>query len=227
MSSFGICLLQTNYPQGQTHNGGVSSLKIPSLSGQIGLRQSTRGKRSRFYPLAAGGDNITTEISDKDSKSVEASSYPIDNPSDNLPDVNSSTSSKTEESNGDISSPDVNQKSSSNVKRASLTARERLRAARVLSRYTESKPPKPVLGSRLLDALQQSDKGKKRPGLPQAPSNMLDDSKRGMPKEGWTIELTSGMDVFYVILSFVLISTIMFATTFLVWKLGAIHFNEY
>lgn len=220
MSSLIICTLQSNYQQGRRDNGGVSSLKIPSPSGPVGLKQSTRGKRLRFLLVAAGGDNITTEISDKDSKSIEASS-------DNLSDVNSSRSGETEVSNGDISSTDANQKPSSNVKRASLTARERLRAARVLSRYTESKPAKPVLGSRLLDALQQSDKGKKRPGLPQAPSNMLDDNKRGMPKEGWTIELTSGMDVFYVILSFVLISTIMFATTFLVWKLGAIHFNEY
>lgn len=221
MSLFDLCMFQTNYQQGRRDNARVSSLKIPSLSGPVGLRQSARGTRSKFHLVAAGGDNVATETSDKDSKSIE--------PSDNVPDVNPSTASGTEESNGAISSADVNQegKPRSNVKRASLTARERLRAARVLSRYTDSKPAKPMLGSRLLDALQQSDKGKKRPGLPEAPTNMLDDSKRGMPKEGWTIELPGGMDVFFIILSFVLISTVMFATTFVVWKVGAIHFNEY
>ncbi|XP_057804633.1 uncharacterized protein LOC131020020 [Salvia miltiorrhiza] len=209
----------TNYQQGRRDNAGVSLLKISSLSGPVGLRQCTRGTRTRFHLVAAGGDNVATETSVTDSKPIE--------PPDSASDVNPSTESdKTEEPNGAISSTDVG-KPSSNVKRASLTARERLRAARVLSRYTDSKPAKPMLGSRLLDALQQSDKGKKRPGLPEAPTNMLDDSKRGMPKEGWTIELPGGMDVFFIILSFVLISTVMFATTFVVWKVGAIHFNEY
>lgn len=113
------------------------------------------------------------------------------------------------------------------TKRAPLTAREKLRAARVLSRYTESKPSKPRMGSKVLAALRESDGGKKRSGLPQAPTNLFDDSKRGMPKKGLTFDLPGGADLFFIVLSFVLISTAMFATTFLVWKLGAIHFNEY
>ncbi|KAL8468039.1 hypothetical protein ACS0TY_031330 [Phlomoides rotata] len=108
-----------------------------------------------------------------------------------------------------------------------LTARERLRAARVLSRYTDTKPP-PELGNKLLDALQQSDvKGKKLSGLPQPPTNLFDDSKRGMPKSGWTFDFPGGIDVFFIAFSFLFISSLMFATTYLVWKLGAIHFNEY
>lgn len=229
-------MLQTNYRHGRRDSIVVLLRKIPSIaSRQVGLRHSTGGKRSRLHLLAAGGDNLATETSDKDSKSIEGS-YPTDESSDNISDVNSSTTNDKAQSSdaSQVSeASDLNQESSSTakptsaVKRASLTARERLRAARVLSRYTDSKPSKPELGSRLLDALQESDKGKKRPGLPQAPTNLFDDSKRGMPKEGWTIDLPGGMDVFFIAVSFVLISTVMFATTYIVWKVGAIHFNEY
>jgi hypothetical protein len=55
---------------------------------------------------------------------------------------------------------------------------------------------------------------------------MLDDSRRGMPKSGLTFDLPGGSDILIIAFSFVFISTVMFATTFLVWKLGAIHFNE-
>ncbi|CAN6301248.1 unnamed protein product [Urochloa humidicola] len=69
--------------------------------------------------------------------------------------------------------------------------------------------------------------GRRGSRLPEAPGNLFDDSKRGMPKEGWTFELPFGVDVFLVLVSFTLITTVMFGTAFLVWKLGAIHFNEY
>ncbi|XP_010554675.1 PREDICTED: uncharacterized protein LOC104824327 [Tarenaya hassleriana] len=117
----------------------------------------------------------------------------------------------------------------SKTTRASLTARERLRAARVLGRYTETsaKPKKPEMGSKLLDAMKESDKkARKKPGLPEAPTNLFDDSKRGLPK-GFTFQFPGGNDILVIAFSFVLISTVMFATTYLVWKLGAIHFNEY
>ncbi|KAL9226692.1 hypothetical protein vseg_002475 [Gypsophila vaccaria] len=109
-------------------------------------------------------------------------------------------------------------------KKAPLTARERLRAARVLSRYAESKPTRSDMGRSVLDALRESEKGKK--GLPQAPTNLLDDQKRGMPKAGLTFDFPGGFDLFVIAFSFVFISTVMFATTYFVWKLGAIHFNE-
>ncbi|CAL4938929.1 unnamed protein product [Urochloa decumbens] len=131
-------------------------------------------------------------------------------------------------------------------KRAPLTARERLRAARVLGKYAEpsakgssslpasKKSRKPEFGSGVLDALREADAkkgggggGRRGSRLPEAPGNLFDDSKRGMPKEGWTFELPFGVDVFLVLVSFTLITTIMFGTAFLVWKLGAIHFNEY
>ncbi|XP_062215923.1 uncharacterized protein LOC133916321 [Phragmites australis] len=126
-------------------------------------------------------------------------------------------------------------------KRAPLTARERLRAARVLGKYAEpsakgaaSKSAKPEFGSGVLDALREADAkkagaggGRRRSRLPEAPGNLFDDSKRGLPKDGWTFELPFGVDVFLVLVSFTLITTIMFGTAYLVWKLGAIHFNEY
>lgn len=127
-------------------------------------------------------------------------------------------------SNGSAASP----VSQSMAKKSTLTARERLRAARVLSRYTESKESnKSDMGSRVLDALKESDRGKKRSRLPEAPTNLFDDSKRGLPKPGLTFQFPGGFDLFFIVLSFVLISTLMFATTYFVWKVGAIHFNEY
>ncbi|XP_010504477.1 PREDICTED: uncharacterized protein LOC104781491 [Camelina sativa] len=138
-------------------------------------------------------------------------------------------SSPSSESSSKPASESVESGSNGSAKKAPLTARERLRAARVLSRYTEAtpKPSKPRMGSQLLDVLKESDKKTKRkPGLPEAPTNMLDDSRRGMPKNGLTFDLPGGSDILIIAFSFVFISTVMFATTFLVWKLGAIHFNE-
>ncbi|KAJ8637039.1 hypothetical protein MRB53_011306 [Persea americana] len=110
-------------------------------------------------------------------------------------------------------------------KRSPLTAREKLRAARVLNKFTESRPSKREMGRSVLDALRESDVGKPR-GLPQAPTNLFDDSKRGMPKQGLTFDFPGGVDLFVIVFSFVFISSVMFATTYIVWKAGAIHFNE-
>ncbi|CAH2064011.1 unnamed protein product [Thlaspi arvense] len=145
---------------------------------------------------------------------------------------NSITTTSVDSSSSDSSkaaSESVESGSNGTAKRAPLTARERLRAARVLSRYTEAtpKPTKPKMGSQILEVLKESDKkSKRKPGLPEAPTNMLDDSKRGMPKKGLTFDLPGSADILVIAFSFVFISTVMFATTFLVWKLGGIHFNE-
>lgn len=238
---------QANY-QVRRANNRVLLLKVPtltSLSGPVGLKQSRQGNRPRFYLLAAGADNVATETANKDSEAIEGS-YSGDGPTATVPSVNSPAADDKipptdevavapqvlEESNGAVGSTnpadeDLTAKSSSTSRRAPLTARERLRAARVLSRYTDPKPSKPELGSKLLEALRETDKGKRRPSLPEAPTNMLDDSKRGMPKEGWTINISSGMDAILIVFSFVFISSVMFATTYIVWKVGAIHFNDY
>ncbi|KAL0402931.1 UNVERIFIED_CONTAM: hypothetical protein Sradi_1933900 [Sesamum radiatum] len=224
------------YQQVKKTNVRILLLKVPSIdspSGPVRLRQCTEGKRSRFHLSATGGDNVATETTDKDFKTTEGS-YSDDGSPAKISDVNSSATedevkpiaevgSETEVS--EVLNGSANSKPT--LKRSPLTARERLRAARVLNRYTEAKPSKPQLGSKLLEALQESDKGKKRPGLPEAPTNLFDDSKRGLPKQGWTIDIPGGMDVLLVIFSFVFISSVMFATTYIVWKVGAIHFNEY
>ncbi|KAK8672333.1 hypothetical protein V6N13_110706 [Hibiscus sabdariffa] len=130
-----------------------------------------------------------------------------------------------------FSNPEQEASSSPNLqsttRKVSLTAKERLRAARVLSRYAESKPSKSDMGSKVLDAMRESDKGKKKSRLPEAPTNLFDDSKRGLPKPGLTFQFPGGNDLLVIIFSFVFISTVMFTTTYIVWKVGAIHFNEY
>lgn len=204
----------------------------------LGLRRCTAVTKQSFFLLVAKNDRLQTEVNGKDSDVITTTVNP-----------SSSESSKTEGemqsngqtesvvqaskvSNGSVTSTNLQQEASSaipkpTVKRSPLTAREKLRAARVLSRYNESKASKPELGSKLIEALRESEKGKKRSGLPEAPTNLFDDSKRGMPKPGWTFEFPGGFDVFLVAFSFIFISTIMFATTYIVWKVGAIHFNEY
>lgn len=177
-----------------------------------GLRNSSENAQLTTIPAATDSDKATTEPSTTTDSSIAETKVTSTPPP--LPIV---------QAEGAASTPVQN----TATKRAPLSAREKLRAARVLSRYTESKPSKPRMGSKVLDALRDSDGGKRRSGLPQAPTNLFDDSKRGMPKKGLTFDLPGGADLFFIVLSFVLISTTMFATTYLVWKLGAIHFNEY
>ncbi|KDP44741.1 hypothetical protein JCGZ_01241 [Jatropha curcas] len=176
-------------------------------SGIIGSRVHIKEKRGGFCLSVADSDRLATDTSDEALDNAES----VDN-----------------ESGTQTSGPSNGSTVSSNVpKRSPLTARERLKAARVLSRYTESRTTKSEMGSKVLDALKESDKGKKRSGLPEAPMDLFDDSKRGLPKDGWTFQFPGGNDLFVIALSFVLISTIMFTTTYIVWKVGAIHFNEY
>ncbi|KAL1207934.1 hypothetical protein V5N11_034229 [Cardamine amara subsp. amara] len=182
----------------------VISLKPSPLASHISLNGSRR--------LLSSKRRLVLSCLDTNDKSITTA--PVD--SSPSSDSNKLASESVESSNG-------------SAKKAPLTARERLRAARVLSRYTEAtpKPAKPKMGSQLLDVLKESDKkSNRKPGLPEAPTNMLDDSRRGMPKNGLTFDFPGGSDILVIAFSFVFISTVMFATTFLVWKLGAIHFNE-
>lgn len=160
-------------------------------------------------PLDASAESIVSQLSVNNNES----SYEASN----------GQGLSSNQSPGTSSSPD-----SQSTRKSPLTARERLRAARVLSRYNnESKPSKSDMGSKVLEALRENDQGKKRTRLPEAPTNLFDDSKRGMPKPGWTFQFPGGSDLFVIAFSFVFISTVMFATTYIVWKVGAIHFNEY
>ncbi|XP_022764979.1 uncharacterized protein LOC111310105 [Durio zibethinus] len=175
-----------------------------------------------------GSGDAERLVSDDQVSAVNSPSLDSDSNVDN-----ESRSQTSEASNGSMVSSNLKQEAfsspnlESTTKKAPLTAKERLRAARVLSRYAESKPSKSEMGSKVLDAMRESDKGKKRSRLPEAPTNLFDDSKRGLPKQGLTFQFPGGNDLFIIIFSFVFISTVMFTTTYIVWKVGAIHFNEY
>lgn len=112
----------------------------------------------------------------------------------------------------------------------SLSAQEKLRTARALSGFAESnKPVMPQPGKSLLDALRESDKKGKttKYGQPVEPSNLFDDKKRGSPAEWGKFVFTVAPGQIFLLLSFLLISGLMFGTTYFVWKVGAIHYNEY
>ena len=204
-----------------------------------GSRILTREKRYFGHCLSvADSDQLAAGTSDKDSGNAEKSPANNQSASANPPaenaqfqaNVNAELGTQASESSHGSTNKyqgSAASNSQSTIKRSPLTARERLRAARVLSRYTESKASKSGLGSNVLDALKESERGKKKSRLPEAPANLFDDSKRGLPKPGLTFQFPGGFDLFIIVVSFVLISTLMFATTYFVWKVGAIHFNEY
>lgn len=222
--------------------------KSTSFCGTCGTTIGIAKERRRGLPIllaATGSNQVDTDTNEKGSgitgrsvsndNSSALSQSPSDASAENgisqLKVTNESSSQSSEASNGQVLSSEQKPDTSSSpdlqsTKRSPLTARERLRAARVLSRYNESKTSKSDMGSKVLEAIRESDRGKKRSRLPEAPTNLFDDSKRGMPKPGWTFQFPGGSDLFVIAFSFILISTVMFATTYIVWKVGAIHFNE-
>lgn len=171
----------------------------------------------------ANSDQLSTNASNKDIGSAANDQLPSTNP----PVESESQSQAPEGSNGSLGSA-ASPNSQSVTTRSSQKVRERIKAARVLNQSKEPKTSKSDMGSRVLAAFREDDKGKKkrRSGLPEAPGNLFDDSKRGMPKAGLTFDFPGGSDLFFIIFSFVFISTVMFGTTYIVWKLGAIHFND-
>lgn len=178
-----------------------------------------------------GPEGIERSISDDQESALNPSSVggiakPQASPDDKL------ESQISETSNGSMGSAVGKQERRPNLqsiaKKSPLTARERLKAARVLSRYAESKPSKKSeMGSKVLAALRESDRGNKTSGLPEAPTNMFDDNQRGLSQGAWNFQFPGSSDLLVIVFSFVFISTVMFATTYVVWKVGAIHFNEY
>lgn len=233
--------MQPKYQEASRYSVGASlpKAKFTPFSVTSARRMQAKEKRPGTCLSVADSDQLAADVDGKNSSGDAERSTPNDqSPSTNPPAENvqfqanaganaspESKSQTSEVSNRSAASPN----SQSRTKKSPLTARERLRAARVLSRYTESKESsnKSDMGSRVLDALKESDRGKKRSRLPEAPTNLFDDSKRGLPKPGFTFQFPGGFDLFIIVFSFVFISTLMFATTYIVWKVGAIHFNEY
>ncbi|KAK2636176.1 hypothetical protein Ddye_030968 [Dipteronia dyeriana] len=237
----------THVSRSSVRAAGPKAIPFTSPLSILSTRKSVKKKRSSLCLSVADSDRLATNTSNEGSGdsvrsfsnnqvlAVAVNASSLDSPSGNIPpqtNVDGSGIQTPEATNGLVSSdpkPNISSSSSSQspTKRSPLTARERLRAARVRSRDNELKASKSDMSSRVLAASRASDGRKKRSGLPEAPTNIFDDSKRGMPKPGLTFQFPGGNDLFVIIFSFVFISTVMFATTYVVWKVGAIHFNEY
>ncbi|XP_020228988.1 uncharacterized protein LOC109809967 [Cajanus cajan] len=240
--SFGSTKLETKYQDASRYSVGASLPKATQFTPFLVVSRSrklVKNKRLGHCFSVADSDQLAADnnSSNKDFDNAEdsqandqlASRNPLD---ENFQLQNAESVSQileTSSSNGSINQnqgSEASSKSQSVTKRPSLTARERLKAARVGNRYTQSKASKPDMNKRVLEALKESDKGKKKSGLPEAPTNLFDDSKRGL-STGLSFQFPGGSDLFFIAFSFVFISTVMFATTYIVWKVGAIHFNEY
>nr|AFK40978.1 unknown [Lotus japonicus] len=229
--SFSSKRLETKYQDATQYSVGASFSKatqMTPLSVMSRSRMLVKEKRFGHCFSVADSDQLAAATGSKDSGD-DAENSPSVNPADETFQLEAETNVESGSPTSDDSNGSIDQKEGSETSSATKrTARDRLRAARVLSRYKDSsKETKPEMGKSVLDAFKESEKGKKRSRLPEAPSNLLDDSKRGMPKQGLTFDLPGGSDLFFIVFSFVFISTVMFATTYLVWKVGAIHFNEY
>ncbi|CAM6121062.1 unnamed protein product [Calypogeia fissa] len=85
-------------------------------------------------------------------------------------------------------------------------------------------------GKRVLDAFKEGEKegNTTKFGLPLVPTNIFDEVRR-TPEEiaadAFKFEISPGQLILAA--SFLVVIGIMFATVFLVWKVGAIHYNEY
>ncbi|KAK7387465.1 hypothetical protein VNO78_28292 [Psophocarpus tetragonolobus] len=240
--SFNPTRLETKYQDASRYFVGASLPKSTQFTPFLVVSRSRKlvkeRKFGRCFSVADSDQLAADNSSSKDLDNAENSLVNDQLASMNPPDedfqfqarVNAESGSQTlQASNGSINQKQgsaASPKSQSAAKRPPLTARERLKAARVISQYTQSKASKPDMSTRVLEASKQSDRGKKKSGLPEAPTNLFDDSKRGL-STGFTFQFPASSDLFIIVFSFVLISTVMFATTYIVWKVGAIHFNEY
>lgn len=227
--------METKYQDASRYSVGASLPKATQIAPFLVMARSrvfVKEKRFGHCFSVADSDQLAADASNKELGNAE-NSPANDRLASTNPQVNAEAESQTSEgSNGSINQKQdsaESAKSQSATKLSSVKVRERIRAARVLGQYKEPKATKTEMGSSVLDALKESERGKKkkRSGLPEAPSNLFDDSKRGMPKKGLTFQFPGGFDLFVIVFSFVFISTVMFATTYIVWKVGAIHFNEY
>ncbi|PSR93213.1 Transcription factor like [Actinidia chinensis var. chinensis] len=59
------------------------------------------------------------------------------------------------------------------------------------------------LDSKVLEPLRESDWGQKKSGIPEAPTNLLDDGKTVLPKDGLAFQFPGGVDLSTIIFSFV------------------------
>ena len=129
--------------------------------------------------------------------------------------------------------------SSSQIFQGSSTINS-VRASSGLEKLKSTKPASVFLDSQqrnfkqpgpkdLLNTLRKSeiDSGKTTKfGQPVVPSNLFDEPKR-IPSEDKAFEFSFNAGQLVLVFSFLTIIGIMLGTAFLVWKVGAIHYNEY
>lgn len=190
-----------------------TSSSLPIITADQNL-QSRAAVRNSLEKDVEGGGSATSQI---EAKRIEARDKSTSSP---MTVPISSTVPKTDYPSG--------QQGAFTSAKPSLSVREKLRTARTLTGFAESdKAGTPQRQKNLLDALRQSDKEGKttKYGQPIEPSNLFDDRKRSTEKEQ-KFEFTWGPSQFYGLLSFVILTSIMFGTTYIVWKVGAIHYND-
>ncbi|MCO5569161.1 hypothetical protein L7F22_022882 [Adiantum nelumboides] len=79
----------------------------------------------------------------------------------------------------------------------------------------------------LLDTMRQSDNNTKKFGQPGLPRNLFDEPEKLTAEDNKRFDFTLNIGQLALIFSFLTIICVMLGTAFLVWKVGAIHYNEF
>eukprot|EP00249_Psilotum_nudum_P004770 c18270_g1_i1 orf=248-1084(+) len=106
--------------------------------------------------------------------------------------------------------------------------RQKLKSARPTVFTDGDSRSRGTVSKSLVEAIKQSEREGKTTkfGEPIVPKNLFDDLER-IPSDEMKIDFSLNRGQFVIILSFLIIISIMLGTTFFVWKVGGIHFNEY
>ncbi|KAG5237439.1 Differentiation-associated protein [Salix suchowensis] len=138
--------------------------------GMLASRMHVNERRRGLFVSAADNDRLVTDTSVKGYGGAKSSIYDnqlsaVNSSSEDSPGGNSDGEESGPQTSGGSNVSTASADTKPRPKRSPLTARERLKAARVLSRNTESKVSKSEMGSKVLDAMRESDKGRKDPAF--------------------------------------------------------------
>lgn len=79
----------------------------------------------------------------------------------------------------------------------------------------------------LLDSLRQSENATTKFGQPIVPTNLFDEPDKLTAEDKKRFDFTFNAGQLFLVFSFLTIIGVMLGTAYLVWKVGAIHYNEY
>lgn len=79
----------------------------------------------------------------------------------------------------------------------------------------------------LLDSLRQSENTTTKFGQPIVPTNLFDEPDKLTAEDKKRFDFTFNAGQLFLVFSFLTIIGVMLGTAYLVWKVGAIHYNEY